>query len=87
MPILGINIGTGGVSNLPDRFVSKQGFLALERDFPGTTADPAEIVVTEGASGEDVTRALEELRSTLAADARFGDGEIRRAAGGDVAVL
>jgi uncharacterized membrane protein YdfJ with MMPL/SSD domain len=87
VPLLGINIGTGGVSNLPDRFVSKQGFLALQRDFPGTTADPAEIVVTSGASGADVTRALDELRSTLAGDARFGSGEIRRAADGEVAVL
>jgi putative drug exporter of the RND superfamily len=86
-PVLGINIGTGGVSNLPDRFSSKQGFLALERDFPGTTADPAQIVVTEGATNEAVTRVLGELRSTLAADARFGEGEIRRSANGDVAVL
>jgi putative drug exporter of the RND superfamily len=87
VPLLGINIGTGGVSNLPDRFVSKQGFEALARDFPQATTDPAEIVVTEGASGADVSSALEGLRSTLAADARFGSGEIRRAPDGEVAVL
>jgi uncharacterized membrane protein YdfJ with MMPL/SSD domain len=87
VPLLGINIGTGGVSNLPDRFVSKQGFLALERDFPGTTADPAEIVVTEDASRADVSGALAQLRSTLAADARFGSGEVRRTNDGEVAVL
>jgi putative drug exporter of the RND superfamily len=85
LPILGMNIGTGGVSTLPDRFVSKQGFLALERDFPGTTADPAEIVVASGASGG--SRALEELGSTLAADPRFGSGELRLAEREDVAVL
>ena len=62
------SIGTSGVSTLPDRFVSKQGFVALERDFPQTTTDPAEIVVTSGASREDVSRALDELRATLAAD-------------------
>jgi uncharacterized membrane protein YdfJ with MMPL/SSD domain len=87
VPLLGINIGTGGVSNLPDRFVSKQGFLALERDFPGTTADPAEIVVTEDASRADVSGALVRLRTTLADDARFGSGEIRRTNDGEVAVL
>jgi uncharacterized membrane protein YdfJ with MMPL/SSD domain len=87
VPLLGINIGTGGVSNLPDRFVSKQGFLALERDFPGTTADPAGIVVTEAASRADVSGALAQLRSTLAADARFGSGEVRRTNDGEVAVL
>jgi uncharacterized membrane protein YdfJ with MMPL/SSD domain len=87
LPILGINIGTGGVSTLPDRFVSKQGFVALERDFPGTTAEPAEIVVDGGASREDVTRTLEELRTALGADPRFGEGEIRRSPDGEVAVL
>ena len=87
LPILGMSIGTGGVSNLPDRFVSKQGFLALERDFPGTTADPAEVVVDGGASREDVSGALERLRATLAADPRLGSGEILRSADGDLAVL
>jgi uncharacterized membrane protein YdfJ with MMPL/SSD domain len=87
LPILSLNIGTGGVSNLPDRFVSKQGFLALERDFPGTTADPAEIVVTGGAASEDVSSRLEQLRSTLAADPRFGSGELRRSEVEDVVVL
>jgi putative drug exporter of the RND superfamily len=91
LPILGLNIGTGGVSTLPDRFVSKQGFLALERDFPGTTADPAEIVVVGGAASDaasaDVSRRLEQVRSTLASDPRFGSGQIRRAETEDVVVL
>ena len=37
LPVLTMNVGTSGVSSLPDRFVSKQGFVALERDFPGST--------------------------------------------------
>ena len=53
------------------------GFLALERDFPGTTTDPAEIVVSN-ASSPATEEALETLRTTLAADPRFGEGEIRR---------
>ncbi len=86
LPVLGINIGTSGVSALPDRFVSKQGFEALARDFPGTTTDPAEIVVSN-ASGEDVGRAVAELRSRLGADPRFGAGEIERSTDGQVALL
>jgi RND superfamily putative drug exporter len=86
LPVLGISIGTSGVSTLPDRFVSKQGFEELQRDFPATTTDPAEIVVS-GAAGEDVGRALETLRAQLAADARFGEGEIRYSSDGDVALL
>jgi len=86
LPILRMDIGTSGVSSLPDRFVSKQGFLALERDFPETTTDPAEIVVTN-ASGADVSRALQGLRTTLAAEPEFGEGEIERSADGEVGVL
>ena len=87
LPILGMNVGTSGVSTLPDRFVSKQGFVALERDFPEATTDPVEIVVSGGASRTEVSAALDRLRSTLAADPRFGLGEIRRSGNGDVAVL
>ena len=86
VPVFRMDVGTSGVSALPDRFVSKQGFLALERDFPGATTDPAQIVVSN-ASGEGVSTALEELRSRLAADPRFGEGEIERSADGEVAVL
>src|SRR5262249_27723232 len=86
VPVLALDTGTTGVSTLPDRFVSKQGFIALERDFPGTSADPARIVVSN-ASGQDVQAALRRLRTTLAADPRFGDGEIERSADGKVALL
>jgi putative drug exporter of the RND superfamily len=86
LPILRMDIGTSGVSSLPDRFVSKQGFLALARDFPGTTTDPAEIVVSN-ASSTGVVRELEELQASLASDPRFGEGELERSADGEVAVL
>jgi uncharacterized membrane protein YdfJ with MMPL/SSD domain len=85
-PVFRMDVGTGGVSSLPDRFASKQGFIALERDFPGTTTDPAEIVVSN-ASGAGVSTALEELRTRLAADPRFGQGELARSAERDVALL
>jgi uncharacterized membrane protein YdfJ with MMPL/SSD domain len=86
LPVFRMDVGTSGVSELPDRFASKQGFLALERDFPDTTPDPAEIVVSN-ASSADVPAAMAELRTNLAADPRFGAGEIERSDDGDVALL
>jgi uncharacterized membrane protein YdfJ with MMPL/SSD domain len=86
LPVLALNVGTSGVSALPDRFVSKQGFEALERDFPGTTTDPAEIVVSN-AAGADVRKALDELRTTLASDQRFGATELETSADGQTALL
>jgi uncharacterized membrane protein YdfJ with MMPL/SSD domain len=87
LPVFRIDVGTSGVTTLPDRFVSKQGFVALEESFPGTTTDPAEIVVSN-ASEEDVTQAIEALRASLSADDdRFGEGELERSLDGQVAVL
>ena len=44
LPVLAIDTGVSGLSTLPDRFPSKQGFDALNRDFPGAWVDPAQIV-------------------------------------------
>jgi RND superfamily putative drug exporter len=86
LPVVRLDVGTGGVSTLPDRFVSKQGFVALERNFPATTADPVQIVVSN-VSGEGVARTLGALRERLAADRRFGEGELARSDNGEVALL
>src|SRR6266540_6998944 len=86
-PIFGMHIGTSGVTALPDRFESKQGFAALRRDFPRATADPVEIVVAEGATQPAAQQALTRLRTRLAADPRFGRGKIERSPNGRVALL
>jgi RND superfamily putative drug exporter len=87
IPVFGLHIGTSGVSTLPDSFASKRGFIALERDFPRLTTDPVQIVVADGYDRQDARAALAKLRARLAADPRFGSGEIRRSADGRVAVL
>jgi RND superfamily putative drug exporter len=84
-PIFGMSIGTSGVSALPDRFESRQGFAALQRNFPETTASPVQIVASE-ASSAGVERALARLRTDLAGSPEFGAGRLTRARG-DVAVL
>jgi uncharacterized membrane protein YdfJ with MMPL/SSD domain len=86
LPVFGMDVGTGGVSTLPDRFVSKRGFEALTRDFPETTTDPVEIVVSH-ASAEGAGRALVRLQARVAADGRFGEDELKRSEDGNVALL
>ena len=86
LPVLTMNVGTSGVSSLPDRFVSKQGYLALEQDFSTVTPDPATVVVSN-ASGPEVSAAVDELRSRLVSDRRFGGATVERSADGEVAVL
>jgi RND superfamily putative drug exporter len=75
-PVFGMNVGTTGVSVLPERFEARQGYTALQRNFPGATASPVEIVSQHGAS------ALVPLRNELSADPRFGPGRILPAPGG-----
>jgi putative drug exporter of the RND superfamily len=86
IPVFGLAIGTNGVSTLPDRLASKQGFEALQRDFPTATTDPVSVVVADGYGGR-ADAALSRLRDRLAEDPRFARGEIRLAPGGDAAVL
>jgi uncharacterized membrane protein YdfJ with MMPL/SSD domain len=86
-PIFGMRIGTSGVTALPDRFESRQGFAALRRDFPQATSDPVEIVVDKRAAEPAAEQALSELRGRLASDPRFGPGTIERSADGRVTVL
>jgi putative drug exporter of the RND superfamily len=87
IPLFGLHIGASGVSTLPDSFASKRGFAALARDFPRVTTDPVEVVVASGYDRPAARSALERLRDRLAADSRFGRGEIRQSPGGNVAVL
>src|SRR4029453_14257722 len=86
-PIFGLHIGTSGPTLLPTRFEARQGFEALQRDFPGATANPVEIVVGKGAREPAAESALSRLRVTLAADSRFGQGRITRPPNGGVAIL
>src|SRR4029078_8790852 len=45
VPVLGRNLGASGVSTLPDRLESKQGFEALNRYFPRASSSPVLIAV------------------------------------------
>jgi uncharacterized membrane protein YdfJ with MMPL/SSD domain len=86
-PLLGMHVGTSGVTAIPDRLESRQGYAALQRDFAGATTSPVEIVVAKGATQPASQQALTELRTTLGSDPRFGRGEIERSPDGGVAML
>jgi uncharacterized membrane protein YdfJ with MMPL/SSD domain len=82
IPIFGMHVGTSGVSALPERFESRQGYAALQQSFPGATASPVEIV-DANPTGRG---SLAELRAKLATDPDFGPGRITRSPNG-VALL
>ncbi|MDX6503705.1 MAG: putative drug exporter of the superfamily, partial [Gaiellaceae bacterium] len=72
VPVLSIDTGQSGLSTLPDRFPSKQGFVALNRDFPGTGVDPAQIVIQGAVGSAPVRSAIDKLKASIAREDAFG---------------
>ncbi|MDX6423676.1 MAG: putative drug exporter of the superfamily [Gaiellaceae bacterium] len=87
LPVLAIDTGFSGLSTLPDRFPSKQGFVALNRDFPGTGVDPARIVIQGDTSSAPVESAIGQLKASLADEPAFGAATQVESEGGDVVLI
>ena len=70
-PVLWLQLGLVGVRATPDRFVAKQGFLALDREFGVGTLDEVSVVVDGEVSSVEVREAIQRLASRMAADPAF----------------
>lgn len=87
-PVLDLRTGNAGVSSLPDSTFSKAGFIALERNFPGSvTTDPAQVVIAGDVRAPEAAAALTRLETAIEADSGFGPSTSDLAPGGDVAVV
>jgi uncharacterized membrane protein YdfJ with MMPL/SSD domain len=71
-PVLRMDSGTAGISTLPDRFEAKQGFLLLNREFPGQTTDPVRIAIEGDTGSAEVRGAVEDLQAELGRRDIFG---------------
>jgi putative drug exporter of the RND superfamily len=87
IPILSYETGEAGISTLPDRFESKQGFVLLNEEFPGQTVDPVRIVVDGDAGSPSVESGVERLRQALAERPVFGIPTEDTSPGNDLIVL
>jgi uncharacterized membrane protein YdfJ with MMPL/SSD domain len=86
-PVLALRSGEAGVSTLPDRLPAKQGYLALNAEFPGETTDPVEIVIDGDAASPAVRTGIERLRERLASEDLLGRAELEINRAGDLTVL
>ena len=85
VPVLGLHIGQSGVTTLPANLPSKQGYLAVQRYFPGQSQDPVEIV---SVGGTGTARAdLAKLEAVLAGDPPFAPGVVQASPDGQVLML
>ena len=75
-PLVGLKTGSAGVSTLPDRLLSKQGYLALQRDFGTAGTNPVWVVV-QGNGDKTTSSAVDTLRRRVAESPDFGKPTIR----------
>jgi putative drug exporter of the RND superfamily len=61
LPVLDFSTGEAGIRTMPDRFPSKQGFIALEQEFGVGTTDDVQVVVDGDVSSMDTRSAIERL--------------------------
>ncbi len=72
IPYFSIDLGTSGVSTLPESFQSRQGFLILESSFDGGQVNPAEVVIDGDIGSTPVQGAIDELTLLVSQDGDFG---------------
>jgi uncharacterized membrane protein YdfJ with MMPL/SSD domain len=87
VPLLALRSGEAGVSTLPDRLPAKQGYLALNAEFPGETTEPVEIVIDWDAASPAVQSGIERLRERLASEELLGRAELETNRAGDLTIL
>jgi uncharacterized membrane protein YdfJ with MMPL/SSD domain len=85
--VLALRSGEAGVSTLPDRLAAKQGYVALNAEFPGATTDPVEIVIDGDAASPSVQSGIEALRRRLTTRGLLGRPEVKSNPAGDLTVL
>lgn len=83
-PTLGIHIGQNSVLTLPPDLPSRQGYVALQREF-GTAAPYPVIVAAQGGGSATVGR-LETIARGMPRNAQFGPAGVRRGRDGVVAL-
>ena len=87
VPVLALRSGEAGVSTLPDRLAAKQGYLALNAEFPGETTEPVEVLIDGDAASPPVQDGIDRLRERLANEEQFGSVEPGTNSAGDLTVL
>jgi uncharacterized membrane protein YdfJ with MMPL/SSD domain len=87
IPILSYETGEAGISTLPDRFESKQGFVLLNEEFPSQTVDPVRIVIDGDAESPQVQTGIQRLEAQLAARPIFAKPAEETSPGGDLTVI
>ena len=84
LPTLGIHIGQNSVLTLPSNLPSRQGYVALQREFG--SSNPYPVVVAARGGGEATVRRLRTIAEGLRGNPHFGPAVVRSGRDGIVAL-
>jgi RND superfamily putative drug exporter len=87
IPFFDINLGTSGVSSLPQSFPSKQGFDVLEAEFGGGQVNPVEVVIDGDVNSSAVRQAITRLETAVATEQALGLATFEPNQAGDLGLL
>jgi putative drug exporter of the RND superfamily len=76
LPILEFQTGEAGIRTMPDRFVSKQGFNALQQELGVGTTDSVEVVVDSRELSTETHAAIRRLSDEMEANSAFRQVEV-----------
>jgi uncharacterized membrane protein YdfJ with MMPL/SSD domain len=84
LPTLGIHIGQNSVLTLPENLPSREGYVALQRDFG--SANPYPVIVAAQGGGTATVHRLETVGHRLRGNPHFGPAVVRAGRDGIVAL-
>ena len=87
LPALDLRTGSAGVRTIPDGYASKDGFLALEREFGVGTVDSAQVVAEGDVESAASRNAIDNLVELLSDDPAFRAPEVTRSPDGNLALV
>ncbi|HEY7467023.1 MAG TPA: MMPL family transporter [Dehalococcoidia bacterium] len=86
-PVLDINLGSVGISSLPEDSNSRHAFDVINREFSDGVLTADVVIDSEDSNDPAVQTAIAELTSALAGDRFFGAWDLEGSESGDVALL
>ena len=87
VPYFDINLGTSGVSTIPDGLRSKEGFIVLQEEFGFGQDLPAVVVIDGQTDSEPVQTAIMRLEEAVASDPAFVTSQLEVHSGADLSVF
>jgi len=73
MPVLGIKLGSAGLSTYPVDMETVRAYQILDREFSAGRISPAQVAIEGDVNAPSVRQAVIRLRTMLAGDEEFGD--------------